>query len=187
MLPARLRRHWPLLAALAAGLLLGRGGRREIVLYRRVEVPVKEIERVERVDTVVTWRERVLYRTVPAVQIALAPGGAAQDVGRFCAPTLARAIADTALPPEPPALLLRSVRTEAGWFWRADRVALTGPVSTGELWQGVYRVRPGWQAHVVGDSTLVQSPRWWWLREAVELGVPFALGVGVGVGVGLAR
>lgn len=169
-------RRLAIIVALAVAFFAGRLGRRESTVYQRVIVPQETIREVERVDTVVSFRERIVFRTIPPVQTALARAGAGDDVARFCAPSVLTAISDTVTPTPPPTLLLRSIRTEAGWFWRPDEAVLTGPLSNTDLWQARYSVRPGWQASVMADSVLMQSPRWWWIREAIELGVPFLLG-----------
>src|SRR5690606_39129087 len=54
------------------------------VVYRDVVVPREVLVRGEP-DTVVRWRERIVYRTVTAEQRASAPGAAASDVQAFCA------------------------------------------------------------------------------------------------------
>ena len=69
----------------------------------------------------------------------------------------------------PPVLLLRSVRTEPGWFWKPSKVVMTGPTSEGHLRQLTYRAHQPWQAHVMADSALFQSSRWWWVREGAEV------------------
>lgn len=141
-------------------------------IVQRVIVTDTVVRELERVDTVVTWRERVVYRTLPPVQVRTAPGGAEDDVARFCP----EPPADTATPPPAPQLLLRSVRTEAGWFFGRDRVIATGPLSTGDLQQLEYLARPGWQVHVHGDTAVFQSPRFGVVKPAVELGVAGVIG-----------
>lgn len=176
--------HWFVYALLlVGGALIGHGiGVSGPPVYSRVEVPVEKIREVERVDTVVQFKERIVYRTAKPVTVATAEGGGRGDVERFCADTVrvpAVAVGDAVNPDEPVrarALLLRSARTEAGWFFRPDRVVLTGPLSDGGLRQLTYSARPGWQAHVQADTALFQSPRFWWVREGIEAGTFIGLG-----------
>ena len=150
-------------------------------VYREVGVPVEVIREVERVDTVVTWRERIVYREAEPVTVATADGGGVSDLTAFCGPSVAAATDSVRRELEAaPVLLLRSVRTEPGWFFSSDRIIATGPRSDGSLWQGTYDARPGWRAHVRGPELLVQSPRWWWVREGIEVLLPAAIGYGVG-------
>lgn len=170
------------LAALALLHLLG-WGPPSPPAYPDTVVPTERIQLVERVDTVVTVRERIVYRTVRPDQAATAPKGAAPDVATFCADAVAQAVAGARgedAPETPPTLLLRSIRTEAGWFLAPDRVILTGPLSNTDLRQLTYTARPGWQARVHGDSVIVQSPRWGVLREVAEAAVYGAIGYGIG-------
>ena len=155
-------------AAALVGFGLGRCGSPDPV-YRNVEVPVEVVREVERVDTVISWKERVVFRTLPPVTIATAPGGAQSDVEAFCGPIAVDTIRE-------PVLLLRSVRTAPGWFFAPDRVFLTGPLSNGDLRQLTYSARPGWQAHVLADTAVFQSPRFWWARELVEAGAYIGAG-----------
>lgn len=160
--------------------------------YREVQVPVESIREVERVDTVVTWRERIVYRTVEPTIIAVADSGGVPDVATFCAESIERAVREVAtdsgprtLADRPPSLLLRSARVSPGWFFAKDELYLTGPRSDGSLWQGTYSVRNGWQAHVRGSDVLVQSPRSAIVRELLEAGV--WLGGGLAAGYVLGR
>lgn len=171
------------LAALALLHVLG-WGPRSAPRYPDTFVPAERIHQVERVDTVVTFRERIVYRTAKPEQAATAPKGAHPDVVTFCADAVARAVAEAKgedAPQEtPPTLLLRSIRTEAGWFLAPDKLVLTGPLSNTDLRQYTYTARPGWQARVHGDSVIVQSPRWGVLRGVAEAAVYGAIGYGIG-------
>ena len=154
-------------------------------LYSTVTVTDTLIRQVERVDTVVSWRERIVYRRPPAETRATAPGGAVPDVSAFCADAVESALAAAAPDSTPaasprstsvsaPTLLLRSIREEPGWLpLTSTRLIATGPLSTGDLRQLTYRVHDGYQLHTMGDSLLVQSPRFWLVREGVR-GLPWA-------------
>ena len=144
--------------------------------YRDVIVSVPQIETVERVDTVVTWRERIVYVTQPAEQIATAPGGGADDVERFCGPVETPADSVNPTPARPPALLIRSVRHEPAWFFGRDKLVLTGPLSTGDLQQRIYRTRAGYQFMTHGDSVIMQYPRSALLRDGAEAAIYIGAG-----------
>ena len=141
--------------------------------YRMVEVPVTVIEEVERVDTVVTFVERIVWREREPVTVAIADSGAVGLVDSFCQPSLASG----AEPPDPvrPLLLLRSVTTNPSWFGPTT-VTFTGPLSTGDLKQFQYRLHNGWRAHVRGDGLLVQEKRLWWLDDVLKVGLVFGAG-----------
>src|SRR5690606_30972250 len=125
-------------------------------------------------DTVVRWRERVIYRTVQAEQRAEAPGTGAQAVADFCQAAAAAAAPDTVR-------LVDTVRVAAART-PAERLALAyaGRYDgrTLELWSVVSDgarqherfagVRTPYQWAIQGDSALVWSNRWWWLREVAR-------------------
>lgn len=180
-------KNWTWLAiafAVAGGAWIGHAyGASKPPVYNRVEVPVEKIREVERVDTVIHWREKIVYRTAKPVTVATSEGGARSDVERFCSQQVDTVRIEGAIRVDsvyPAVLLLRSVRTDPGWFGQADQVVFTGPLGNGDLRQLTYNVRPGWQGHVLADSMLVQSPRWWLLREGLEAGVFVGLGYLIG-------
>ena len=74
----------------AAAFVAGRRTARPVE-YRRVIVPAV----APAPDTVVRWRERVIYRTVQAEQRAEAPGAGSQDVAEFCRAAAAAGAPDT--------------------------------------------------------------------------------------------
>lgn len=141
--------------------------------YRDVIVEKKVIETVEKVDTLVTWKERIVYVTRKAETVATAPDGAREDVLRFCAesrtPPTAE-VGDSAKVELSPVLLLRSVRFEDGWFFGKDRVVLTGPLSNSDLRQLTYRTRGSFRAVTHQDSLIVQYPRTALLKQVIEYG-----------------
>lgn len=165
-----------LLPALIGALVMYVVSPSEPVSYPEVIVPAARI--IEREpDTVRTFIDRVIYRTIPPVQAATAPAAAQDDVARFCAPTVAM-VSDTLSPP--PMLLLRSVAHSPGWFWQRDKLFLSGPTSYGDLNAYDYRVRPGFSVRAIGDSLLVQYPRTSLFREILEVAIPFGIGYAVG-------
>jgi len=159
-------------------------------VYRDVIVPEERIVEVERIDTIVQWRERIVYKHTPATQIATAPDAGQPDVDVFCADAIRRATrADTNAPDTnardtvnnlPPAvdshLLLRSVRTTDPWFLGKPSLILTGPTSTGDLRQLTYDVRDGFEARVHADSVIVRYPRHAVLKQLLEFGIVFGAG-----------
>lgn len=176
---------WILNVAVLGGLAaiafsLGRCSKNEAPAYTDVRVDTVQIRAVERVDTIVQWQERIVYRTVQPTVVAVADSGGVPDVLAFCAESVERAARDARAdtdpasgrqPAPPPSLLLRSARVDAGWFFASDELVLTGPRSDGSLWQGTFEVRDGWQAHVRGGEVLVQSPRGGLARELLEAAV----------------
>jgi len=144
------------------------------VEYRRVIVPAV----APAPDTVVRWRERIVYRTVQAEQRAEAPGTGAREVAAFCGAAAAATdtvrVVDTvrvAAAPAPPA---RRLALAYAGRYDGRRLELWSLLSDGgrqhESFRGV-RVPHEWA--IQGDSALVQSSRWWWLRE-VARSVPAA-------------
>jgi hypothetical protein len=146
------------------------------VTYREVIVPARVI--IEREpDTVRTFIDRVRFVNVEPRQIAVAPGGAGEQVQEFCKPTI---IAQTDTVEigvaVDPMLLLRSVSYDRRWAWKKDRLFLAGPVNTGDLKALDYEVRGDWTARTVGDNVLVQYPRTSLVVDAWEGGTQiFAL------------
>lgn len=170
-----MRNLWPLALALLS-LALG------WVMHRPAPAPVR-YERVTVTDTLLLRGEpeirtrfvdRIVYRTVPAEQFATAPEAGVSDVARFCAPSVRTALADTTTPEPAPSLLVRSLRYDG------RDLEVWGPLSTGDLWRGSYRVHAPLTARVDGDSLLVRSARLWWVRPAAK----GALLVGVGAVLG---
>jgi len=154
-------------------------------VYREVEVPVEVIREVERVDTVVQWRERIRYVEREPETVAVAIEGAVGLVESFCA---GLGIAETdsggdPISPARPILLLRSVRVDDP-FWGASTAVFTGPRSSGDLAQFRYTVRGDWQAAVRHDGMLVQSDRFWWLEPAIKGAGLLAVGYGLGTLLG---
>lgn len=169
-----------MLGAILGGLLFAGFWPKPVPIYREVQVPVERIREVERVDTIVTWRERIVYRTPRAEQVAVAVGGAQADVARFCPPPVTPD--SNAVTPErtTPVFLLRSVRLSDGWFLSRDQLTLTGPLSNGDLAQRSYRTRGSFQAATHADSVIVQYPRAALFKQFLEfgsvLGAGFVLG-----------
>jgi len=148
--------------------------------YRNVEVPVERIVEVEKIDTIVQWRERIVYRHVPAAQIATAPDAGQPDVDTFCSEAVANALRTDSIATDtivvPPQLLLRSVRVTDPWFFGKPGLILTGPTSAGDLRQLTYDVRDGFEARVHGDTAIVRFPRHALLKQLAEFGIVFAAG-----------
>lgn len=142
---------------------------------------VTTVERVvrEEPDTVVRWRERVVYRTPEPIVREIAVNGALPDVANFCG--AAGWTSDTTVVVRrDTVLLLRSVTTDPGWFLRPDRIAFVGPRSDGALAREEFIARPGWSARVHGDSVIVRSPRFGLLKQLAEAAVFVGAGWVVG-------
>lgn len=156
------------------------------VRYRDVQVPV-EVLVAQEPDTVVQFRERIVFRRVEAEQVATAPAAAIPDVFAFCSSAgwhqaqrelALQPGADTLIvqPAPPTQLLLRSFVYDRG------ALTLIGPRSNGDLWRGDYQVGSRFQGRVMGDSVLVQSHRFGWVRTWGER----ALWAGAGAALGYA-
>lgn len=145
----------------------------EPIIYREVIVATHEIERRE-VPEAPTIRERIVYREVPVVITARAPGGAAPAVAEFCKPVVAIALGDST-PPPPPQELVRSVSTGRPWlpFRRGDLFVST-LTSHGDLVGRDYRVWPGYGLRA-GASLVVREPRLGWTHEFVRVGLSWLL------------
>jgi hypothetical protein len=146
-------------------------GPREII-YPEVIVHRSVIEAQEP-DTVMRWRERIVTRIVQAEQVATAPGGAESDVGAFCADTIIRVDTvqggvDTVRVAPDPRLLIRSFSLDESWFFRSDHLTVTGPLSSGDLRQFNYRTRGDVSARANGDSLIIRSDRWAFLKDALQ-------------------
>lgn len=157
------------LAAVAAGYLWGRTRSAPVRVVRQ-EVPVERITRIERVDTVVKWRERIVWRTRKPDTVRIASTGGEEDVRRLCGRDTVVNTVVVRVPPESPGFLVRSVRAEPSWLLGKDRVLFTGPTSDGGLRQFSASVRPPWQARTLADSLLVQDSRFGILRQLIEAG-----------------
>lgn len=162
-------------AALVVGLGIGWCGNPDPPpRYRTVEVTRNQIETAEP-DTVVQFRERIVYRTVEPERVAVAPAGAVADVDAFCRGggfVRADSLDGADLPD--PRLLIRSGR------FSGKELTLTGPVSNGDLKSSDYRVRAPFQFRTTGDSILVQGSRWWWVRPTLIGAALFGGGYMVG-------
>jgi len=160
------------LAGLIAGYLLFGGS--DPVPYPEVVIAERILEREP--DTVRTFVDRVVYRYVGPARVAIAPGGAAQEVAAFCRPLILAMVDTVEVESAAPRLLLRSVSHDPGWLWQRDRLTLTGPTSHGDLVGLEYAVRPGFSARTSGDSVIVRYPRGSTVRDLLE-GAAMAYGV----------
>jgi len=131
----------------------------EPVVYPEVIVPTARI--IEREpDTIRTFVDRIVTVEVEPTQVAVAPGGATEQVQQFCKP-LVVAHTDTVESGATvdPMLLLRSVSYDRKWAWRKDHLLLTGPTNEGDLRALDFDVRGDFTARTVGENVLVQYPR----------------------------
>src|SRR5690606_40372786 len=116
-----------------------------------------------------------IYRTVQAEQRAEAPGTGAREVAAFCQAAAAAAAAtdtvrvvDTVRVAAAPTPAERLALAYAGRY--DGRTLELRPVASDgarqhERFAGV---RTPYQWAIQGDSALVQSSRWWWLREVAR-------------------
>lgn len=171
-----IRRYWPalaILAALAAGWLLHHPAPAP-VRYPTVAVTKGQIIAGEpKVET--KFVDRIVYRTVKPEQEAVAPQAAVSDVADYCAPSVRTALADTTGPAPDPKLLVRSLS------YNGKDLEVWGPLSSGDLWRGSYRVHSPLTARVDGDSLLVRGSRTWWVKPAAKGALLIGIGAAIGV------
>lgn len=134
--------------------------------YDRVIVPTRAIE-VREVPGEIRWRDRIVYRFVPAAQTAVAPAGGWEEVQTFCRPVVLLERGDTstsALRRE----LVRSVTYSAPWVpLGSGRLFLSSVANDGDLLGRDYRVRGDFGIRAA-DSLLVRTPRLGLAKEAAR-------------------
>lgn len=154
----------------AVSFVAGRRTARPRVEYRRVIVPAVPAAP----DTVIRWRERVIYRTVQAEQRAEAPGTGSAAVEAFCQAAAAAAATDTVRLVD--TVRVAAARTPAerlalAYAGRYDgrRLELWSLATDGARQHETFRgVRPPYEWTLHGDSAIVRASRWWWLREVAR-------------------
>ena len=115
-------------------------------------------------DTVRTFVDRIVYRDRQPEVVVTQPGGGIEIVEQFCRDTLVITATDTVVVRVTPTFLMRSVATDAGWFWQKDRVRLYGPVNTtGDLLEIRYVTWPGWRALRTRQYTYARTVKGPWL------------------------
>lgn len=129
------------LGAIVGALVLYAALPQKVISYPEVIVPAARI--IEREPpTEVRWRDRIVYRYVTPDVRATAPGGALDDVARFCRP-LVVASTDTVRIGTPS--VIRSVVYNPSLVpLRKDRLLVTSMNGYGDLFAEDYRVRPGY-------------------------------------------
>lgn len=133
--------------------------------YDHVVVPAARI--VEReVPGPERLKDRVVYRYIPALQVASAPAGAQLQVQSFCAPTVAVAAGDTTAAKLPHVELVRSVVHSSSWLpFRRGSLLVTSVDGVGDLFARDYPVRDDFGVGS-GDSVVVRYGRLAWAKEA---------------------
>ena len=148
---------WTIVAFLAGCTLMYVNGPDNFVEYPHVIVSKRDIIQRE-VDTIQTFVERLVYVFPNPIQIAVAPGGAQEQVQSFCKP-LTIVQTDTVGQTVDPELLLRSVDIDRRWAWRRDHLFLTGVRNNGDLVGMDWRVRGDVEIRAAGNGVNVQYPR----------------------------
>lgn len=146
------------------------------VTFTEVIVPAARIIELEP-PTVVRWRDRIVNHYVAPIQVATAPGGAQDALQEFCRPVVLRTV-DTVEVEVPAKVLLRSGVTRDGWWTQRGQIDLVGFTNFGDLKRFSFPTRPGWDFIASGDSVLVRYPRTAVVRQVIEVGLPFAIGLG---------
>ncbi len=111
--------------------------------YPEVVIPAARI--IEREPPVeVRWRDRVVYRYVIPDVRATAPGGAIDDVVRFCRPVSVMGQDSTIRGVSSPAVIRSVVHNPSLVPLRKDRLLVTSMNGYGDLFAEDFRVRPGY-------------------------------------------
>lgn len=166
----RLPRAIVLAGIFTTGLWLGRCGQaaREDAEFQTIYVPRTVLVRSEP-DTIVQWRERIVYRTVKPAQVVTADSGAVATVEKFCAATHDTITVSTSVP-----ALIRS-----GSF-DGKKLYLFEAVANGDLRRSEFHVHAPFQFAEKGSGVLVQGSRTWWVDDALKFGGVFIGGYLVG-------
>ena len=145
----------------------------EPVVYR--EIVVKKIQGEPVVER--TFVDRIVYREREPELVAEQPGGADEVVEAFCKPdtVLVEIEGEAVYVPADTVFLMRSVRTDPGYFFSRDKIYVYGPTSVGDLLEVRYESYPGWSIRTQPDL-LFREPRLGWLGKIVET----SLYVGIG-------
>ena len=139
--------------------------------YDYDRIIVHEIKGEPVVKTERTVVDRIVYRDREPDLVVTQPSGGEATVEDFCHPdTVVQVVdGDTVWVHADTVYLLRSVDTDAGWFWAKDRVRVFGPTSTGDLLSMQWRTWPGWSVRTDPDL-IFREPRLGWIKPIVEYG-----------------
>lgn len=176
-----------LLIGLAVGWML-RPDPSADIRYRTVHVEREAIEALEP-DTIVRWRERIVYRTVPIEQVAIADSAGVDDIEDFCdaAGFVRRGeTPERGESPERPTVGEPALLLVRSWSRDGGSYTVTGPASDGSLRQLLLEGVRGtkYQARVSGDTVRFQQHRWWFVEPTVKAGGGAAAGAAAGGLVG---
>lgn len=174
---------WVLLPLAGAFLFYVFDPTRDPITYREIIVPAARILEQEP-DTVVRWRERIVYIEVQPEVVATAPLGALDDLQAFCAPSM---MPPSSGPPAPVVVTAaardtvsvgRAVVHKDGWFWFKDDLTVTAFTNYGDLRAEHFRVRDGFSVRFGPNPSVVRSPRFGLVKEVIEVLAPLAVGYG---------
>lgn len=178
-----------LVGALLAFLVFWPGGSSAVGGVALVTKVTAAMATEQEPDTVVRWRERIVYRDAPVLRRERADSAASPTIEDFCAaagwsPSVASTTPEGLIPasepapsPAPSLALIRSFEQKGGdlklWTVRTDRA----------LEVQSFEVCPfSFSGVMAGDVARVQTARACWLRD-VALGVGgFAFGAGIVTG-----
>lgn len=160
-----------IILAVAATRLLA--GPPQVIKYTEFQVDTIYTEP----DTVVQWRERIVYREAEPNFVATQPGGAADRVEAFCHPdTVVQVVqGDTVFVPAPNLFVVSAVDTDPSLLFGRDHISIYGFDNAGNRREYDYTSWPGWQ-FAAGQDILFQEPRFGWVRSGLRIAVPLVTG-----------
>lgn len=163
----------------ASGLWLGRCGQaaREDAEFQTIYVPRTVLIHTEP-DTVVQWREKVVYRTVKPTQVVVADSGATETVEKFCrAAELTDSTSGNATSGPTSSVVPALIRSGS---FDGKNLYLFEAVANGDLRRSEFHVRAPFQFAERDSGILVQGSRTWWVDDALKAGGVFLTGYLVG-------
>jgi hypothetical protein len=128
-------------------------------------------------DTIIQFRERIVYREIEPEYVATQEGGAEDRVEEFCKPDTVVQIVqgDTVYVEKPTLFVASAVRTTDPWLWGRQDVTIYGFDNIGDRREYAYSSYPGWQ-FATGNGVTFQEPRWGAFKIAFRVLTPFIAG-----------
>lgn len=144
--------------------------------FHEIRVPVRVLVKSEP-DTIVKWREKIVYRTVKPTQVVTADSGAAATVDKFCRAAEPRDSAGSRTDPTPSSAAPALIRSGS---FKNNRLTLFEAVANGDLRRSEYRTHSPFTFAERDGGILVQSPRMWWIKPLIRDAVLVGVGYGAG-------
>lgn len=171
-----------LLLAVVLAVLAFTGGRISVdaaPVYQTFQVDPPQIKARE--PRVVTrWRDRIVFREIEPEFVATAPGGGEDRIIEFCRDS-GLAVPDTTTAPEQPVTrFVYAGRLNRGWLpFSSDRVNLFSLGSDASTQESEWRTHGSFE-FVTDQTVVLRGSRFWYVKELVRVGLPFAAGYATG-------